>query len=95
MQEEAFYVLDVGDIISKHNQWKRKLPRVEPHYGKNAHFLALIAILTPDVLFISAVKCNDSQMVLEVLTSLGTSFDCASKVIFLPRQFLNAKLIAG
>ena len=45
MQEEAFYVLDVGDIISKHNQWKRKLPRVEPHYGKNAHFLALITIL--------------------------------------------------
>jgi len=27
-----------------------------------------------------AVKCNDSQMVLETLAALGTGFDCASKV---------------
>ncbi|XP_059480842.1 ornithine decarboxylase-like isoform X2 [Neocloeon triangulifer] len=58
MQEEAFYVLDIGDIVRKHKEWKLKLPKVEPHY---------------------AVKCNDSMMVLEVLNSLGTSFDCASK----------------
>ncbi|CAB3378011.1 Hypothetical predicted protein [Cloeon dipterum] len=58
MQEEAFYVLDIGDIVRKHEEWKLKLPKVEPHY---------------------AVKCNDSMMVLEVLNSLGTSFDCASK----------------
>lgn len=30
--------------------------------------------------FISAVKCNDMQIVLEVLAALGASFDCASKV---------------
>ncbi|KAF4519794.1 hypothetical protein B566_EDAN009046 [Ephemera danica] len=59
LQEEAFYVLDVGDIVRKHKEWKLKLPRVEPHY---------------------AVKCNDSSTVLEVLASLGTGFDCASKV---------------
>jgi len=34
MQEEAFYVLDVGDIVRKHKDWMLKLPRVEPHYGK-------------------------------------------------------------
>ncbi|KAK0093589.1 hypothetical protein PV326_013175 [Microctonus aethiopoides] len=58
LQEEAFYVLDVGDIVKKHQIWKELLPRVEPFY---------------------AVKCNDSLTVLEVLASLGTGFDCASK----------------
>lgn len=33
VQEEAFYVLDVGDIVRKHQIWKEKLPRVDPHYG--------------------------------------------------------------
>lgn len=28
---------------------------------------------------ISAVKCNDSPLVLAVLAALGTGFDCASK----------------
>ena len=32
-QEEAFYVLDVGDVIRKHKEWKLKLPRVHPFYG--------------------------------------------------------------
>lgn len=29
-----------------------------------------------------AVKCNDSQAVVTTLASLGTGFDCASKVCF-------------
>uniref|UniRef100_A0A8D8U949 ornithine decarboxylase n=1 Tax=Cacopsylla melanoneura TaxID=428564 RepID=A0A8D8U949_9HEMI len=58
MKEDAFYVLDIGEIVRKYEEWKVKLPRVEPYY---------------------AVKCNDSQMVLEVLAALGTGFDCASK----------------
>ncbi|XP_074109288.1 ornithine decarboxylase 1 [Cotesia typhae] len=33
LQEEAFYVLDVGDIVKKHQIWKEKLPRVEPYYA--------------------------------------------------------------
>lgn len=33
VQEEAFYVLDVGDIVRKHQIWKEKLPRVDPHYA--------------------------------------------------------------
>ena len=33
VQEEAFYVLDVGDIIRKHKEWKLKMPRVSPFYG--------------------------------------------------------------
>lgn len=60
MKEDAFYVLDIGDIVRKHEEWTHMLPRVDPYY---------------------AVKCNDSQIVLEVLAALGTGFDCASKVI--------------
>lgn len=33
LQEEAFYVLDVGDIVRKHRVWTEKLPRVSPYYG--------------------------------------------------------------
>lgn len=60
VQEEAFYVCDIGDIVEKHRIWKSAMPRIIPHY---------------------AVKCNDSLTVLETLAALGTSFDCASKVI--------------
>jgi hypothetical protein len=35
VQEEAFYVCDIGDIVHKHREWKLKMPRVEPHYGKS------------------------------------------------------------
>lgn len=33
VQEEAFYVCDIGDIVSKHRIWKAAMPRVEPHYA--------------------------------------------------------------
>lgn len=32
-QEEAFYVVDISDLVWKHKQWKLKLPRVEPFYA--------------------------------------------------------------
>lgn len=38
LQEEAFYVLDIGDIVQKHQIWKQKLPRVEPFYGNSLIF---------------------------------------------------------
>lgn len=40
VQEEAFYVLDVGDIVRKHKMWKNLMPRVQPFYGmlKLMHF---------------------------------------------------------
>lgn len=42
LQEEAFYVLDIGDIVRKHQIWKEKLPRVEPFYGEyRYHFFFL------------------------------------------------------
>lgn len=33
VQEDAFYVLDVGEIIKKHKEWKLKMSRVEPFYA--------------------------------------------------------------
>ena len=59
MNEDAFYICDVNDIIRKQQTWTKNLPRVRPFY---------------------AVKCNNSQMVLEILNSFGIGFDCASKV---------------
>jgi ornithine decarboxylase len=32
-QEEAFYILDIGDVIRKHKEWKLKMPRVAPFYA--------------------------------------------------------------
>lgn len=33
LQEDAFYVCDIGDIVRKHRIWKTSLPRVQPYYG--------------------------------------------------------------
>ena len=35
VQEEAFYVLDVAEVIRKHKDWKLKMPRVAPFYGNS------------------------------------------------------------
>ncbi|XP_015113487.1 ornithine decarboxylase [Diachasma alloeum] len=32
-QEEAFYLLDVGDVVRKHKRWLEKMPRVVPHFA--------------------------------------------------------------
>lgn len=32
-QEKAFYVVDIGNVIEKHHEWLRKMPRVIPHFG--------------------------------------------------------------
>lgn len=34
IQEDPFYILDVNDIIRKHQDWTLKMPRVTPFYGK-------------------------------------------------------------
>ena len=32
-KEDAFYVVNLGDVVNKHRLWREKLPRVEPFYG--------------------------------------------------------------
>ena len=38
----------------------------------------------PNIKPFYAVKCNDDVMLLKTLAALGTGFDCASKVLYLP-----------
>jgi len=33
LQDEAFYICDIGEIVRQHKTWKALLPRVEPHYA--------------------------------------------------------------
>lgn len=33
--EDAFQILDVGDVVAKHQQWLQKVPRVVPYFGKD------------------------------------------------------------
>jgi ornithine decarboxylase len=56
--EQAFYIIDVGEITKAYANWVNHLPRVQPYY---------------------AVKCNPNPVLLEVLASLGSKFDCASE----------------
>lgn len=56
--EDAFFVVDLADVIKKHKKWTTLFPRIKPYY---------------------AVKCHDNLPVMELLASLGTGFDCASK----------------
>ena len=48
--------------------------------------------ISPLLYYVSAVKCNDSGTVLEVLAALGTGFDCASKVRHITSLTCNPKL---
>lgn len=32
-QEDAFYVVDIDDILIKHRNWIQNLPRVRPYYA--------------------------------------------------------------
>lgn len=58
ISDEAFYIIDLGKIISQYNKWIEKLPHVQPYY---------------------AIKCNPNPVIIQVLSSLGCNFDCASK----------------
>lgn len=32
-QEKAFYIVDIGNVIKKHQEWIAKLPKVTPYFG--------------------------------------------------------------
>lgn len=33
LQEEAFYICDLGELVRKHDMWQKALPKVEPFYA--------------------------------------------------------------
>jgi len=94
--EDAFYVMDVGDIIKRHQEWISKMPKVVPHYGMSVAFVIFffLSLFYCCVIFemycnksyshsifqISAIKCNSNSTVIKVLAALNAFFDCASKV---------------
>lgn len=47
-QEEAFYILDLGDVVRKHKEWKLKLPRVQPFYGKLSNPRSFRVLVWPE-----------------------------------------------
>ncbi|XP_015750284.1 PREDICTED: ornithine decarboxylase-like [Acropora digitifera] len=48
-KDDAFYVVDLGDILLKHKKWVSQLPRVEPFYAmkcnNDPNVLKLLATL--------------------------------------------------
>lgn len=37
-KDDSFRVIDIDDVVRKHNEWKLKLPRISPFYGKKVLF---------------------------------------------------------
>jgi len=36
-EEDAFFVVDMGDVYRQHLRWKMNLKRVKPHYGESMY----------------------------------------------------------
>ncbi len=45
-EEDAFFVVDMGEVYRQHLRWKMNLKRVKPHYGESLSRFALAIILT-------------------------------------------------
>lgn len=43
VQEDPFYVMDVGEVVARYNQWRELMPRVEPFYGELHHRPVIIS----------------------------------------------------
>lgn len=76
LQEEAFYVLDIGDIVRKHQIWKEKLPRVSPYYAVkcNDNLMVLEVLAALGIGFDCASKTEINKVM-----SLGVD---SSRIIF-------------
>lgn len=76
LQEEAFYVLDIGDLVHKHQIWKEKLPRVDPYYAVkcNDNLIVLEVLAALGTGFDCASKSEINKV-------LGIGVNC-SRIIF-------------
>lgn len=48
LQDDAFFVCDLGDIVNKYREWRHVMPRVEPHYGKYTDIFSVPNLGTSD-----------------------------------------------
>nr|CAH7767246.1 unnamed protein product [Callosobruchus chinensis] len=74
--EDAFYVCDLSDIVKKHEDWRRAMPRIEAFYAVkcNAHRLVLETLVAMGLGFDCASKEEIKKML-----SLGVP---PSKIIY-------------
>lgn len=76
VQEDAFYVCDVGDIVRKHKLWKNAMPRVEPFYAVKCNdSLTVLEVLAA---LGTGFDCASKSEINKIL-SLGVSPD---KIVF-------------
>ncbi|VEN59889.1 unnamed protein product [Callosobruchus maculatus] len=74
--EDAFYVCDLSDIVKKHEDWQKAMPRIEAYYAVkcNAHRLVLETLVAMGLGFDCASKEEIKKML-----SLGVP---PSKIIY-------------
>lgn len=75
-KEQAFYMADLGVIYRQHRRWQRNLEKVKPFYGMHPDLQRPCRAATELGV---AVKANPDPVLLRLLASLGTGFDCASR----------------
>ena len=75
-EEQSFFMADLGEIYRQHRRWERNLKKVKPFYGMHPNLQLFLRAVTE--LWI-AVKANPDAVLLRLLASLGTGFDCASR----------------
>ncbi|XP_066589736.1 ornithine decarboxylase 2-like [Prorops nasuta] len=83
-QEEPFYILDLDDLVKKHRDWVRKMPRIVPHYAVKVNpdetVIKVLAALN------GCFDCASEQEIRQVM-KLGVSPD---RIIFAnPAKYLS------
>ncbi|KAF7379224.1 hypothetical protein HZH68_017069 [Vespula germanica] len=60
-QEDAFYLLDLGIIMKKHQDWIKKMPRIVPYYAVKCNPNPMVIKLLADMnaCFDCASKVNN------------------------------------
>ncbi|XP_018306617.1 ornithine decarboxylase 2-like [Mycetomoellerius zeteki] len=63
--EDAFYVVDIGDIIRRHQEWISKMPKIVPHYAikcnSNSTVIKVLAALN------AFFDCASKQEIAQVI----------------------------
>ncbi|KAF7379225.1 hypothetical protein HZH68_017070 [Vespula germanica] len=64
-QEDAFYVLDLGIIMKKHQDWIKKMPRIVPYYAVKCNPNPMVIKLLADMnaCFDCASKVNNFNFI--------------------------------
>jgi ornithine decarboxylase len=71
-KEDAFYIVNLGDVVNKYHLWREKLPRVEPFYAVKCN--DDIAVLQTLASLGTGFDCASKNEIKSVL-SLGVSTD--------------------